>query len=130
MSLGGVVVEHRDHGDFLGGYAVCPLVTKLVTVVAALVGHVIAIAAASLLQTAGKVVVQLQNVGNAWVGELTEKLRVGMARESTAGLTEGCGLVVTVGIDQAYALAEHVVGMLEFFLRRVVAVVTIGVGYT
>ena len=62
-------------------------------------------------------------------GELTEKLRVGMARESTAGLTEGCGLVVTVGIDQAYALAEHVVGMLKFFLRRVVAVVTIGVGY-
>ena len=52
-----------------------------------------------------------------------------MARESTTGFAESGGLVITIRVNQSHALAEHVVGMLEFFLRRVVAVVAVGVGY-
>ena len=129
LSLSGVVVEHGDHGDFLGSGAGARS-TRFVAVVATFISHVIAVGPAPLLQTAGKVVVQLQNVGNAWVGELTEKLRVGMARESTAGLTEGCGLVVTVGVDQAHALAGHVEGVLPLFLGGEIAIMAIGVGDT
>ena len=129
LTLRSVVVEHRDHGDLLGGRAIAR-VAEFVAIVAALVGHVIAVAPASLLQPARKIVVNLQNVRDARVAELAEELRVGVARESTAGFAESGGLVITIRVNQSHALAEHVVRVLEFLLRRVVAVVAVGVGYT
>ena len=84
LSLSGVVVEHGDHGDFLGSGAGARS-TRFVAVVATFISHAIAVGPAALLQTAGKIVVQLQNVGNAGIAKLAEELRVGMAWESPAG---------------------------------------------
>ncbi len=128
LTLRGVVVEHRNHGDFLGGGAAARA-AELVRVVAALVSHVVAIGPAPFLQAAGEVVVELEDVGDAGIAKLAEELRVGVPRESTAGFAEGACFVVAVGIDEAHALTEHVVGVLEFFLRGVVVVVAVGVGH-
>ena len=128
LTLGRVVVEHRDHGDFLGSRAVAR-VAEFVAVVAALVGHEIAVGPTSLLQTAGEIIADFENVGDARVAELAEELGVGMARESAAGLAERGGFVIAIRVNQTHALAEHVVRMLKFFLRGVIVVVAVGVGH-
>ena len=61
---------------------------------------------------------------------MSEELRVRVTREGTAGFAESGGLVITIRVNQSHALAEHVVGVLEFLLRRIVTVVAVGVGYT
>ena len=126
LALRSVVVEHRHHGDFLGGRAVA-LVAESVAVVAALIGHVIAVGPTPLLETAGEVVVQLQDVGNARIAELTEEMRVGVARKGTAGFAERAGFVIAVRVNKPYALAEHVVRVLHFLHRGKIAVVAVGV---
>ena len=50
-----------------------------------------------------------------------------MPREGTAGFAKSFGLVEAVGINEAHALAGHVVGMLPLFLRGVIAVMAVGV---
>ena len=60
---------------------------------------------------------------------MPEEVRVGMAREGTAGFTERAGFVVAVGINEPHALAEHVVRVLHFLERGEVVVMAVGVGH-
>ena len=128
LALRGVVVEHRDHGDFLAGRAVAG-VAEFVAIIAALVGHVVSVGPAALLQTTSEVVVQPKDVRNARVAELSEEMRVGVARESAAGFAECAGFVVAVRINEPHALAEHVVRVLHFLERGEIVVVAVGVGH-
>ena len=126
----GVVVHHDHHRDLLAGHPIVSDGTIGSNVVAAFEGEIIAVGPAALLEAAGKVVVQFEDVGNAWVGELPEIFCVGVSRKGTAGFTEGFGLVVAVGVDQAHALAGHVKGVLPLFLGGEIAIMAIGVGDT
>ena len=76
-----------------------------------------------------------QNVRNARIAPepvtrvLSEKRRIGMAREGAAGFAERAGFVVAIGINQPHTLAEHVVRVLHFLERGVVVVVAVGMGH-
>ena len=123
-----VVVHHHHHGDLIGRVPAARRAVGI-EVVAPLEGEIIEIAPASLLQTAGEVVVQPHDVRDARIRELAEVLCVGVARERSTGFTEGLGFVEAVGINESDTLAGHVERVLPLFLRGVVAVVAVGVGY-
>ena len=123
-----VVVHHHDHGDLAGGRAAAGRAVR-VAVVAALEGKIIAVGPEALLQAAGEVIVDFQDVRDTRVAELSEIMRVGVPRESAARFAKGLGFVVAVGINEPHALAGHVESMLPFLLRGKVAVVAVGVGH-
>ena len=123
-----VVVHHHDHGDLAGGRAAAGRAVR-VAVVAALEGKIIAVGPEALLQAAGEVIVDFQDVRDTRVAELSEIMRVGVPRESAARFAKGLGFVVAVGINEPHALAGHVESMLPFLLRGKVAVVAVSVGH-
>ena len=95
LTGGGVVVHHHHHGDLTGRGASAGR-TVGIAVVATLESEVIAVCPTPLLNTTGEVVVNFEDVGNARIAELTEVLRVGVTRKSTAGFAERLGFVVSV----------------------------------
>ena len=128
LSLRRVVIHHHSHGDLIPGVAAAGGAVRI-AVVAALEGEEVAVGPEALLQAAGKVVVDFQDVRDTRVTELAEIGGVGMPRESAARFAEGLGFVIAVGINQPHALAGHVESMLPFFQRGKVAVVAVGVGH-
>ena len=123
-----VVVHHHDHGDLAGGRTAAGRAVR-VAVVAALEGKIIAVGPKPLLQAAGQVIVDLQDVRNARITKLSEIMRVGVTREGTARLPERLGFVVAVGINKPHPLASHVVGVLPLHLGGEIAVVAVGMGH-
>ena len=66
LALRGIVVEHRDHGNFFGCDTAAG-VAEFVAIVAPLEGEVVAVAPPPLLQTAGEIVVYFENVRDAGI---------------------------------------------------------------
>ena len=129
LALRGVVIHHHHHSDLIGCVSTSGR-SVWITVIAAFESEVIAVGPAALLDAAGKVIVDFEDVRDAGIAKLAEVLCVGVTGKSTAGFAESFGFVVTVRINQTHTFAGHVKSVLPLLLGSVVAVVTVGVGDT
>ena len=126
LTLRGVVVHHHHHSDLVSRTTTTGR-SVWITVIAAFEGEIIAVGPAALLDAAGKVIVDFEDVRDAGIAKLAEVLCVGVTGESTAGFAESFGFVVTVRINQTHTFAGHVKSVLPLLLGSVIAVVAVGV---
>ena len=117
-----VVVHHEKHRHAVGvGHG------RVLAFVDPLVGHEVAVRESAELGTAGKLVVDIEQVRNASVVELPEERRVCVTRKRAAALAERLRLVVAIGVDQPDTGAREVKRVLQFAARSVVVVVALRV---
>ena len=124
----GVVIEHDDHGDIVGGGAGGGGAIG-VSVISALIGNEIVVAEEPQLKAPGEVAVDLGEVRKARVSRLAKVGGVGVTGKGTTGIAEDLGVGVAVGVDEAETCAGVVQGVLELALGGVVAVVAGGMHY-